>query len=141
MLEALQIWRQYPRQIASDLSQFHNRRIADWHKGRRDKHGDLVLGSYELLEILEHMPDTGAFKTATRGGRQTRAERVLEELFNEIARLRASFHAVNGGEDAVYEPFILADPIDELEQEREGADAERDRARAVQALETELGWS
>lgn len=139
MLEALWIWSRYPRQIASDLSQFHHRRIADWHRGRRDEYGDLVLSSYELLELLEFMPEEGAFKKAARGGRQTRAERVAEEHYNETARIRLSYHIVNGGPK--YEPIYCIDPVDELEQARLEAEDEQYQAQAVATFESEIGFS
>lgn len=83
MREALWIWRQYPRQIASDLSQYHHRRIKEWHDGS--------MSSYELLELLEFMPERGAFKTAARGGEYSGDEKVWVQIANEIAILRAAY--------------------------------------------------
>ena len=80
-MEALWIWSQYPREIASDLSQYHHRRIAEWHSGE--------MSSYELLELLEFMPDRGAFKTAVRGGDWDEEQEVWAQIANELAILRA----------------------------------------------------
>lgn len=96
-MEALWIWRQFPRQIASDLSQFHHRRIAEWHQ--------FAMSSYELLELLEFMPEHGAFKTAARGGEYSEDQLVWRHISNELARLRATMHAVHGGKR--YDPPIL----------------------------------
>src|SRR5688500_8954381 len=68
VMEALWIWSQFPRQIASDLSEFHHRRIAEWHQG--------FMSSYELLELMEFMNDRGAFKTAARGGEWSKEEAI-----------------------------------------------------------------
>ena len=82
-MEALWLWRQYPRQIASDLSQYHHRRIKEWHDGS--------MSSYELLELLEFMPERGAFKTAARGGEFSGEEKVWVQVANELAVLRAAW--------------------------------------------------
>ena len=74
------MWRQFPRQIASDLSRFHHRRIAEWHSGE--------MSSYELLELVEHLPETGAYKAALRRGGYTVDQAMIAELFNETARFR-----------------------------------------------------
>lgn len=68
------------------------------------------MSSYELLELLEFMNDRGAFKTAMRGGGWTWDQMVDAEHYNETARLRASYHAINGGESGAYEPNLLVDP-------------------------------
>jgi len=114
-MEALWIWRQFPRQIASDLSQYHHRRIAEWHDG--------TLSSYELLELIEHLPERGAFKTAGRGGELCLQDQMLRYAANEIARLRATIHIVNGGKR--YEPFTflsLAEQREIYEEEMAVAD-------------------
>ncbi|OMC44716.1 hypothetical protein A5742_27470 [Mycolicibacterium fortuitum] len=142
MMEALWLWRQFPRQIASDLSQFHSgRRISDWHRGTCDDRGFLVLSSYELLELIEFLPESGAFKSAARGGAWTEDQIVAAETFNEIARFRASYHAVNGGKDGAYEPFSFDDPAIRVRKARE-AEAELAWKRESQgSLFDELGWS
>jgi hypothetical protein len=63
------------------------------------------MSSYELLELLEHMPERGAFKTAVRGGEYSEEEISLRHLANEVARLRATMHAVHGGQR--YDPPLL----------------------------------
>ena len=114
-MAALWIWRQFPRQIASDLSQFHHRRIAEWHDG--------TMSSYELLELVEHLPDRGAYKTACRGGELCLEDQMMRYGVNEIARLRATIHAVYGGKR--YEPFTfksLAEQRAAYEEEMATAD-------------------
>src|ERR1700741_546097 len=96
-LAALWIWRQYPRQIASDLSRYHRRRIAEWHREE--------MSSYELLELLEYMDEEGALKSALRGGEYSEARSDIRHLTNEVARLRATMHAVHGGQR--YDPPLL----------------------------------
>lgn len=116
------LWKQFPRQIASDLSQYHNRRIADWHRGTRDEHGYLVLSSYELLELSETLPERSAFKSAIRGGEWSTEEAMLAHTANEIAKLRATLQVVHGGKDAAYDPKVFFSVTERLEaMEREEA--------------------
>lgn len=113
---ALWIWRQFPRQIASDLSQFHHRRIAEWHDG--------TMSSYEFLELVDLLPDRGAFKTASRGGELCLEDQMLRYGVNETARLRATVHIVHGGKK--YEPFTflsVAEQRAQYEDEMATADA------------------
>ena len=49
------------------------------------------MSSYELLELLEFMPERGAFKTAARGGEYSGDEKVWVQIANEIAILRAAY--------------------------------------------------
>jgi hypothetical protein len=94
--------------------------------------------------LLDKLPDDSEFKKASeRDGRQTRAERVAEEHYNETALLRASFFAVHGGKDAAYEPDLLLDPIDEQRQaERDAAAAdEATQARAEFEAQISPGWT
>ena len=87
------------------------------------------MSSFELLELfgvsfeddpkartrsfrVDFAPEDGALAKAMRGGRRSRAEIVRDETFNEVARLRASYHAVNGGSGHSYEPFAFEDPVD-----------------------------
>jgi hypothetical protein len=138
------IWRQFPRQIAVDLRRFTGLHIKHWHRGTRGDDGDLLLSSYELLELLEYLPETGAFKTcAERGGRWPTWQQMLAEAVNESYRLRAAYHAVNGGEDSAFDPspFEFVDPIDRQRREQfRAADAER-QAASNSNFEAELGFS
>src|SRR5262245_65692247 len=112
---ALWIWRQFPRQIASDLSRFHQRRIAEWHDG--------TMLSYELLELMEFFPDDGALRTAQRGGELCLRDQMLRYGVNETARLRATLHIGNGGKR--YEPFTFKSVAEHRQQyEEEMATAE-----------------
>ncbi len=122
-MEAQWVWRQFPRQIASDLSEFHHRRIADWHTG--------AMSSYELLELIEFMNERGAFKTATRDGEMPYTDQMHRYGINEIARLRATIHAVHGGKR--YEPFTFKS-VAEMQQEWEEAEAVEDGREQVFAF-------
>lgn len=57
------------------------------------------MSSYELLELLEFMPERGAFKTAARGGEYSGEEKVWVQIANEIAIIRASFLPKVNGEE------------------------------------------
>lgn len=56
------------------------------------------MSSYELLELLEFMPERGAFKTAARGGEYSGDEKVWVQIANEIAILRAAYVPKADGE-------------------------------------------
>jgi hypothetical protein len=113
--EALWIWRQYPREIASDLSQYHHRRIKEWHDGS--------MSSYELLELLEFMPERGAFKTAARGGEYSQEEKVWVQIANELAVIRAGFMPKVKGEEygsqLHYSPLKLQEMIEKADAQTE----------------------
>ena len=49
------------------------------------------MSSYELLELLEFMPDGGAFKTATRGDEYSEEEKFLAQIANELLVLRSAY--------------------------------------------------
>lgn len=96
------------------------------------------MSSYELLELLEWMPAQGAFKTAVRGGEYFEDQIVWRHIANELARLRATMHAVHGGQR--YEPPVLLTKAqlqakvveaEEAEDRREGffSFADRDRSK------------
>jgi hypothetical protein len=87
--------------------------------------------------IIEGLPEGGRYKTAQRGGRQTRAERVAEEHYNETARLRSSYHAVHGAD---YEPILCIDPIDERRQAELEAEDAREQANVISSFESEIGF-
>jgi len=139
------IWRQFPRQIAADLRRFYpGTHIKHWHRGTRGPDGDLLLSSYELLELIEHLPEHSAFKSAAeRGGRWPGWQRMLAESVNESYRFRSAYHAVNGGEDATFdvEPLLFMDPIDRAAREQfKAAEAER-QAQSQSTFEAEIGLS
>ncbi len=97
--------------------------------------GAPYLSSRRLLVLLDKLPDDSEFKKASeRGGRQSRRERVVEDIYNEIALMRASYHAVNGGEKAAYYPDLYRDPIDE----RALAEREAEEAAAAEAHQKEF---
>ncbi|MGQ9348951.1 hypothetical protein [Mycolicibacterium gilvum] len=102
--------------------------IGLWHSLKINPDtGGPYLSSRRLLNLLERLPEESEFKKQSeRGGRQSRAERVREDTYNEIAKQRVSFHAAHGGEAAVYEPFLYRDPVDErLIAERKAEEAKR----------------
>jgi hypothetical protein len=82
------------------------------------------MSSYELLELLEFMPDTGAFKSALRGGEYSEDQITWRHISNELARLRATMHAVYGGQR--YEPPLL---LTRAEQRTEMAELEETAER------------
>lgn len=83
------------------------------------------MSSYELLELLEYMPDKGAFKTAVRGGEFAEDELTWRHIANELARLRATMHAVHGGQR--YDPPLLLSHSEQIAEIRQAEAAEERR--------------
>src|SRR5512139_1333868 len=126
VMEAQAIWVRWPRQIASDLSRFHHRRIADWHQG--------VMSSYELLELLEYPPEDGALARAIRDGERSEWQQMLAQVANEVAVLRAGqVQSVDGDEYGSMLWFSaaklreMADRAEAVEDAREAVFAFADR--------------
>lgn len=56
-------------------------RIADWHTG--------ALSSYEMLELLRHADNDGAFKTALHNGEPSQHRKAVLQIANELAVIRS----------------------------------------------------
>lgn len=143
MLAAQWIWRQFPRQIASDLRS-RGLHIKWWLRGTRGGDGDFLLSSYELLEILEFLPDESAFKTAAeRGGRWPDWKRMLAESVNESYRMRSSFQAANSenaeaGFDTADIEFV--DPVVRAENDKAAAAKDAADGQAQNTFEHKMGY-
>lgn len=101
------------------------------------------MSSRRLMVLLEHLPDESAFKTALRGGRQTRAQRVIEETLNEALRLRASYETVASGGQVQWDAseFAWRDPVDEIEQTQKREQEEAEREHAESDIFADLGFT
>ena len=102
------------------------------------------MSSYELLELLEFMPERGAFKTAARGGEFSGEEKVWVQVANELAVLRAAYVPKVKGEEygsqMHYSPLRLremGEKFDAQTQVREGFYAFASKGRSVQELNTD----
>lgn len=79
MVQALAMWRLYPRQIRADLQHYYpGRHIKEWHTC------DFTMSSSELLDLLDGLPDDSQFK-----GVSERFYRVVEKADGEIYLHRA----------------------------------------------------
>ncbi|XTP37082.1 hypothetical protein ACORG1_13070 [Mycobacterium sp. TJFP1] len=106
----LPTWRKFPTEIRYDLSAVHHRCIGEWHRGE--------MSSNELIDLVEHLDDRSAFKTALRGGDWCMDQYVAARTANEIALSRAD------GRD--YEPELVYSPAQKNAQnEREKFRRER----------------
>jgi hypothetical protein len=144
VVEALWIWRQFPRQIARDLHRFHGLKIADWHRGTRGADGHLVLSSYELLTYLEYLDEESAFKTdAERGGRQPIKWQMLAEQVNEAYRFRSSWqaaHSENGEAFFDTTDIEFVDPVDRVARAKREAEKQQAVQQAVATFEVAIGF-
>lgn len=126
-MEAHAVWLLFPGEIAADLSRFHRRRIADWHQGN--------MGSYELLELCEYMPDHGALKPAIRRANPlhewladpSETEAAVLQAANELAVIRAVQAPQADSEEMGSKIFIAPSKLRDLVTERiETAEARED---------------
>lgn len=142
-MAALWIWRQFPRQIASDL-RTAGLHIKHWLRGTIGDDGDLILSSYELLETLEFLSEESAFKTiAERGGRWPMWKRALAEILNEAYRYRSGWQAAKIGAEGAFDVAGLefVDPVDrELRDKAERAESAR-LSESSGRFESEIGFS
>jgi hypothetical protein len=137
---AIAIWRQWPTEIEADL--LPKADIHDWHAGTQDARGWLRLSSRRLLALLEFLPETSAFKTAAeRDGGWTVHQLIASETHNELARLRASYYAIHGGEDAVYEPHQFVDPLIARWREQHDEAEEQEREEDDEDFYADMGWT
>ena len=81
------------------------------------------MSSYELLELLEFMPERGAFKTAARGGEYSQEEKVWVQIANELAVIRAGLMPKVKGEEygsqLHYSPLKLQEMIEKADAQTE----------------------
>lgn len=83
------------------------------------------MSSYELMELLEYMPEEGAFKRALRDGEYSENEIVWRHVASELSKLRATMHAVHGGERYAPRVFMTLGERREMDE----ADARVEEAR------------
>lgn len=79
------------------------------------------MSSYELMELLEFMPERGAFKSAARGGEFSGDEKIWVQIANEVAVLRAAY--VKGVKGEEYGSTIFYSPV-KLREMADKADAQ-----------------
>jgi hypothetical protein len=113
-MEAHALWVGFAGEIASDLSQYHHRRIADWHQG--------AMGSHEFLELCEFMPDAGRFKTALRGGNPSDDQWAWRQTANESAVLRLGMLPGSEQHELGSRLFIPPSDIRDAQQREEAAE-------------------
>jgi hypothetical protein len=96
------------------------------------------MSSYELLELLEFMPERGAFKTAARGGEYSDEEIVWRHIATELSKLRSITQTVHGGKDndmkvfpTIAEQRERAEEAADMEERRELVYSFADRTRAT----------
>lgn len=140
---AISLWRSFAGPIEADLAD-RGFDIADWHQATRDRDGRLKLSSRKLLVLLEHSRDESAFAGhAVRGGRQSRTQRVREELINELMRLRASYEAVASRGEVRWDPsdFAWLDPVDEKARAERLAAEQAEAEASAENLYADMGMT
>jgi hypothetical protein len=77
------------------------------------------MKSLELLELLEHMDEDGAFKTALREGEPSDSRKAIMQIANEIAVVRAIQAPELEGDKWGSRFFFTPELIRKLNQESE----------------------
>lgn len=130
----------FPTEVEADFAHHYPRDdLRAWHRGDLDKHGCYVLSSRRLLALLTHLPPTSAYKISQRGGYLSELELVAYETYNEVARLRASYYAIKGGEENVYEPHQFIDPVKRIEDALAGEIVTEETLDASENLYGDMG--
>lgn len=94
------------------------------------------MSSYELLELLEFIPERGAFKTAARGGEFSGDEKVWAQIANEIAILRSAYLPKVKGEE--YGSQLYLSPL-KLQEMAEKAEAQAEVRESFYAFAAKPG--
>lgn len=130
----------FPTEVECDFAHWYpNEDLGAWHRGELDHGGRLVLSSRRMVVLMAGLPPTSAYKTSMRGGYLTESELVRYETYNELAKLRASYYAMNGGEDSLYEPHTFVDPIVRVEKAMEEEQRSEDTIDASENLYGDMG--
>ena len=139
----------WPRQIASDLSRFHRRRIAEWHHG--------TLSSFELLELfgvdvtedydakvvtvrVDFTPDDGALAAALRNGDRPEWQQMAVQSANELAVLRAAWVPGAQADEYGSRLFFPVDRLREFAAEQQRAQADRQALNSGQIDDDSMYW-
>jgi hypothetical protein len=130
----------FPTEVEADFAHWYpSEDLGAWHRGDLDRRGRRVLSSRRLCVLLGGLKPDSNYKTSQRGGYLSELELVAYETYNEIARLRASYYAVKGGEDSKYEPHQFVDPILRIEQALAEEAIEDDTYDASEQLYGDMG--
>lgn len=130
----------FPTEIESDFAHWYPTvDLLWWLRGDRDQDGRLRLSSRRLCSLLAGLKPDSNYKTSQRGGYLTESELVQYETYNEIAKLRASYYAVKGGEAATYTPFEFIDPIRRIETAIAEEEREEDTHESNEQLYGDMG--
>lgn len=100
------------------------------------------MSSYELIELLEFMPDEGVFKTAVRGGEFCERDQVWRHIANRLSRIESITYVAHTRKvgDSMKMFYTLAEmreqvqEAEEMEDRREGFFQFADRTpKAIEA--------
>lgn len=83
MSEALEIWKRYPKQIATGLrSEYPGAHIRQWHRGE--------MSSLEFMELVEGLPGDSWFKSALNADlARAKAEAERSEMYAAHTKVRS----------------------------------------------------
>ena len=90
------------------------------------------MSSYELLELLEFMPDDGAFKTALREGEFCERDQVWRHVANKLSKIEAILYVANTRKAA--DPMRMFYTVAEMREQAEEAEAAEERREDIYAF-------
>lgn len=150
MLEALQILRLWPRQIASDLARFWPRWcIADWHQGRMSSFTLLELFGIDYVDVVEDgqtrklvdpkfAPEQGAVAKTVRDGDWPEWVAILAEIHKEQAIFHASHYRRS---DKRYKATVFQSPVERRKRHEQAVVDARDLEESEQSFYAQQGWT
>jgi hypothetical protein len=138
--EAILRWSQFHTEFEADFEHWYpNVDLGAWHRGELDRHGRYVLSSRKLCSLLSHLDPYSAYKTSQRGGYLPERDLVIYETHNELAKLRATYYRVKGGDESTYTPFTFQDPVRRIEKALQHTEVEEDTHEASEQLYGDMG--
>jgi hypothetical protein len=88
--EAFLRWRLFAKEVESDLSQYHNRDIEDWHTGK--------MSSRKLLVLTDGLPDESWYKVSGRALMERMKQEEELKYANDVRRMmHAQLHGQKMG--------------------------------------------
>lgn len=84
------------------------------------------MSSYELLELIEFLPEIGAFQTALRGGEFTETEKTQRSIAEELSKLRSIQETVATRKQTTMKTFPTVAEMKELVAQAEATEERRE---------------
>jgi hypothetical protein len=84
--------------------------VFDWYQGK--------ISSRRLLVLIQHLPESSAFKTAYRDGDWSLQSTLTTGMWNEIKAMRGDLWAFLGHEHLSFHPVLPPSALQQQEEKR-----------------------